>query len=309
MEPHGNLAVQGNRVTTPGGYVIEAHGGDCWSVTSPTGRRTGFNGATGATADGAAVFSGGQTHGSYFLPDGTKLTMGEAGSDSGSMDIYYGNQRVHCDGMDGAAPVMGGPTCDAAIHDIMHRDGRSFFLGGDGDDWFGGSGGGLQRILGDDNGSLGRMGEYWIDTAHAMLAQMAGLPAGGDTAGLQLPQVSSNQTTAACTATGTTPGSIFDRIQETDKSSELQQLLAGATTNGSFEDLMVAVMQQSIDSEMKKARGLAGNLDKSGSSGKNTTEFDLQVSMQRISRLFQTMTNIVKSMHDAKMAAVRNMKA
>jgi len=189
LDPAGHLGVdqEANKITTPGGYEIQANGNAEWTITSPNGEQTRIWGdphVQEISKNGVeASWDWDNKTMSFVLPDGTKVTA-DAQAANGvttNADVYYGNEHVQMTGMNGT-PHTGPVTYDAAVHDKFHDDGSTVFLGGSGNDWFKGDPNGMLKEITGGGGhqdlTLGQ--DLWFDSAIKQAAQLTGMPWMGD---------------------------------------------------------------------------------------------------------------------------------
>jgi hypothetical protein len=158
----GGLKLQGNEVTTPGGYKI-SYSGTTVNISGMGKVGGGSFAMAGATPFGSFAMAGqmpgrettgntkiwgdphvDQSNGktwdwkeksmSFNLPDGTKITM-NAESANGvvkSVDVYNGNEHVH-----GEGGSFQGSSYDGYMADAMQADGESVFArGNDVGQWY-----------------------------------------------------------------------------------------------------------------------------------------------------------------------------
>jgi hypothetical protein len=308
-DPAGHLAVEGNKVTTPGGYEIENLGGTKWKITSPNGKETVISGDPHVREGDGTVWHWDQATKSFVLPDGTKITANATGKlgVTTDLDIYYGNERVHMDGVNTSNPTTSVVTYDAAVHDKFHDDGSVAFLGGDGDDWFqAGADGVLREITGGGGNNPLTFGkELWFDAGIKQAAQLAGQPWMGDE-----PVVQGGGGAGGAEGAGKLDfWDMMQQIEDDKKRTAARAAAAGMNpANMSLEDLIMMVLSRAIRSQADKVMEKAKKIDAKGDDAKKTDDIELQMAVQRLSRLFQTLTNIIKQLHQAKEASVRNMK-
>lgn len=349
MDPAGSLTVEGNKITTPGGYTIENKGNSEFSITAPNGKKTTVWGDPHIkNTEGKHIADWDEKTATFMLPDGTKITANATDKLGLTTDfhVYYGNQHVECKGTNTANPTTSAVRYDAAVHDQFQKDGSQFFIGGDGDDLFKSVNGQLREVVGGGgNAELKYGGGFWIDSALREAANKAGLPydkvMNPENVMPFLPpnlrKILENKTAQTGNAGGaggaggaagtgeTEKKSFHDMLKEADKNAQSDNALAQVLTGGpiSIEDLIMGLMKEALKSESanayklaqsirdkkKAAAGMEGQAKGEAQADIDYSDFELQQATQRLSRLYQALSNIMKSFDDAKMTAVRNMKA
>jgi hypothetical protein len=290
MEPHGRLRVEGNTIYTPGGYKVEFLGNTTWKITSPDGKSTKIWGDPHVHETDGGRWDWDDKTMTFTLPDGTKITANATGKLGVTTDVhvYYGNQRISVNGVDGK-PQIGQLHYDGYAHDVQMRDGSRVFLGGDGDDWFKEAAGGREIIGGGGYSDLKLGKNFWV---------------GGDLLTRMLDGIHENRFKF----------SYIDAARE-ERDKEIRELLAMLRAGGgSFEDRIMALMVVAIKNEEARALRLAEKLDgmkrdDDRPHAGTLDNFRLQQSVQRMNRLYQMLSNIVKTIHEMKMTSVRHMKA
>lgn len=278
-EPHGRLQVDGNKIHTPGGYTVENLGNTNWKITSPNGKSTLIWGDPHVSESDGGRWDWDAKTMTFSLPDGTKITANATGPLGVTTDfhVYYGNQRVSATGVNTGNPQVSNVRYDAYRHDARMDDGSRVFLGGDGDDWFKESGGGREIIGGGGYEALKLGREYWSKLFSGPRIQP------------HLP-----------------PGGIVDSILDEERRRKIQQAAASVAGGGNVEDLVMLLMGTLLDKAEKDLRGAVRGL---GSNPSQKQLMELQLKMQKFQRLYDTMTNMMKTFHDTKMTAIRNIKA
>lgn len=271
LEPHGRLRVEGNTIYTPGGYKVENLGNTNWRITSPNGKSTLIHGDPHVSESDGGRWDWDAKTMSFTLPDGTKITANATGKLGVTTDfhVYYGNQHVAATGVHTGNPQVSGVMYDAYAHDAKMSDGSRVFLGGDGDDWFKEAAGG-REIIGGGGYSALRLGrEYWSKMA-------------------------------------TGPGGIVDLMLDEERRRKIEQAAVAVTGGGNIEDLIAVLLGGLLDSAEKDLRSAVAGLGKDPSQ-KELTE--LQMKLQKFQRLYDALSNMMKTFHDTKMTAIRALKA
>jgi len=68
-------------------------------------------------------------------------------------------------------------------------------------------------------------------------------------------------------------------------------------------------MSKLIENQQKKVLDKAGKIDQAGDKGASQTDtVELQMAMNRLQRMFETLSQAMKALHDAAMTAARNVK-
>ena len=160
--PCGNLQVDGNTITTPGGYKICVSGNAEWTITTPDGKTTRIWGDPHvAEGDGGkwdfhdnSVFS---------LPDGTKIYATTSGGDGATvttgLTITTGNEHVSVTGVNTGKPEVGQVQHGAFVPQGGFSVDDVYELGGDGDDWSSWATG--REVVGsEDNGKVQKFGDF-----------------------------------------------------------------------------------------------------------------------------------------------------
>jgi hypothetical protein len=137
----GGLKVDGNKVTTAGGYSIEPMSQYEWKITGPDGKETRVWGDPHvAEGDGGTWdFNANST---FVLGDGTKInvtTVPFNGNDAGAtvtgkLEIISGNDRVEINDIDKGKGTIGTVTQDGYAHANSFQ-GQVFVQGKETDDW------------------------------------------------------------------------------------------------------------------------------------------------------------------------------
>jgi hypothetical protein len=138
--PQGSLKSDGNAVTTPGGYKIEATGQFEWKITGPDGKTTRVWGDP-HVAEGDGGTWDFKRNSTFVLGDGTKINVTTAPYGSSGMtvtqglEIVSGNDRVTVSGIDKGKGVVGQVTPDGYAHSNTFGGNDVFVMGGETDDW------------------------------------------------------------------------------------------------------------------------------------------------------------------------------
>ena len=151
--PEGSLRNENGKITTPGGYTIEATKQHEWIITSPDGKTTRIWGDP-HVAEGDGGKWDFKRDSTFVLPDGTRINVKTAPWGDGKMtvtselEIISGNDRVGITGIDKGKGVIGDITQDGFAHANCFGNNDVFVMGREGDDWsFQG-----REIVGSDNG-------------------------------------------------------------------------------------------------------------------------------------------------------------
>ena len=338
LDPQGHLSVDGNKIVTPGGYTIEAVGNNTWKITSPTGKVTTISGDPHVHEKDGGVWDWDNKTMTFNLPDGTKVTAHATGPNgvTTDFDVYYGNEHVQATGINTGHPHVSTVRYDAAVHDMLHDDGHNVYLGGDGDDWFTMVNGQLREITGGGgHGELKFGGGFWIDGALRTAAQVAGLPHDAvpewnDIQGIRdfvnqilqqnggkIPKLPENN------LENKIKNAFLEWLMDTLQGSEGEDygedkkvkggkagILSG---KGSFLDRVMDKLFQIMEAKAQKVDTLINEYEqavkKDPESSQNTAKmFKLQKAMNELNQMMQTLTNIMKTIHDARMSVARNLK-
>lgn len=137
----GNLRVDGNKVTTAGGYTIEPMSQYEWKITGPDGKETRVWGDPHvAESDGGTWdFNANST---FVLGDGTKINVSTVPFDgnnngatvTGKLEIISGNDRIEITDIDKGKGKIGTITQDGYAHANSFQ-GQVFVQGRETDDW------------------------------------------------------------------------------------------------------------------------------------------------------------------------------
>lgn len=151
--PSGSLKTDGNVVTTPGGYKIEATGQHEWTITGPDGKTTRVWGDP-HVAEGDGGKWDFKRDSTFVLGDGTRVNVttkpwGNGGMTvTGGLEIISGNDRVQITDIDKGKGVVGPVTQDGYAHANSFTGKDVFVMGRETDDWsFQG-----KEIIGSNNG-------------------------------------------------------------------------------------------------------------------------------------------------------------
>lgn len=138
--PQGSLKADGNVVTTPGGYKIEATGQFEWKITGPDGKTTRVWGDP-HVAEGDGGTWDFKRNSTFVLGDGTRVNVTTApyGKDgmtvTSGLEIINGNDRVTVSGIDKGKGVVGQVTQDGYAHSNTFGGNDVFVMGRETDDW------------------------------------------------------------------------------------------------------------------------------------------------------------------------------
>jgi len=151
--PQGSLQTDGNVVTTPGGYKIEATGQFEWKITGPDGKSTRVWGDP-HVAEGDGGTWDFKRNSTFVLGDGTRINVTTAPWKDGKMtvtsglEIISGNDRVQISDIDKGKGKIGEVTADGYAHANSFAGNDVFVMGKETDDWsFQG-----KEIVGSNNG-------------------------------------------------------------------------------------------------------------------------------------------------------------
>jgi len=140
----------GGKVTTPGGYTIEACGNSEWKITGPDGKCTRVWGDPHvAESDGGKWDF--KRNSSFVLPDGTKINVKTTPSGNGmtvtsGLEIVNGDSRVEISGVNSGKPQTSQVQHNGQQWNTAGWD--QFVMGSQTDDWaFGG-----REIVGSEKG-------------------------------------------------------------------------------------------------------------------------------------------------------------
>ena len=157
-EPTLKVDPETDKVTTPGGYVIEPVDQYSWKVTGPDGKETLVWGDPHVKeSDGGAWdFKDDST---FVLPDGTKINVDTKPLENGttvtsSIEIVNGDSRVEIAGIDQGKGQTGAVTQSGQVYDTTGND--VFVMGAETDDWYLAD----REIVGsEDNGAVLKLGD------------------------------------------------------------------------------------------------------------------------------------------------------
>ncbi len=152
--PSGSLKVEGNVVTTAGGYKIEQLGQFDWRITGPDGKETKIWGDP-HVAEGDGGKWDFKNNSTFVLGDGTVINVTTAPF-SGNKDmtvtqgleIICGNDRVEVTGIDQGMGKIGTVTQDGYAHRNCFSGKDVFVMGRESDDWSKEG----REIIGSENG-------------------------------------------------------------------------------------------------------------------------------------------------------------
>jgi Domain of Unknown Function (DUF1521) len=140
--PAGSLKVDGDTVTTAGGYEIKMIGKHEWQITGPDGKTTRIWGdphVDEGDRDGNSDWDF-KRNSTFVLGDGTRInvTTVPGGADgmtvTGSLEIISGNDRVEVENIDKGKGEIGTVTQDG-YQRANSFDGDVFVMGRESDDW------------------------------------------------------------------------------------------------------------------------------------------------------------------------------
>lgn len=138
--PQGNLRTEDGKITTPGGYTIEATKQHEWIITGPDGKTTRIWGDP-HVAEGDGGKWDFKRDSTFVLGDGTKINVKTAPWGDGKMtvtselEIISGNDRVNVTGIDKGKGVVGSVTQDGYAHANCFGNNDVFVMGPESDDW------------------------------------------------------------------------------------------------------------------------------------------------------------------------------
>lgn len=151
--PQGSLKTDGNVVTTPGGYKIEATSQFEWKITGPDGKTTRVWGDP-HVAEGDGGKWDFKRNSTFVLGDGTRINVTTAPWQDGKMtvtsglEIISGNDRVQISDIDKGKGKIGEVTADGYAHANSFAGNDVFVMGRETDDWsFQG-----KEVIGSENG-------------------------------------------------------------------------------------------------------------------------------------------------------------
>lgn len=133
------MKTDGNVITTPGGYKVEATGKFEWTITGPDGKTTRVWGDP-HVAEGDGGKWDFKKNSTFVLGDGTKINVTTAPYGKNGMtvtsglEIISGNDRVTVSGIDKGKGVVGQVTQDGYAH-ANSFNGDVFVMGNETDDW------------------------------------------------------------------------------------------------------------------------------------------------------------------------------
>lgn len=138
--PKGSLKNEGGKITTPGGYTIEATKQHEWIITGPDGKTTKIWGDP-HVAEGDGGKWDFKRNSTFVLGDGTKINVTTAPWKDGKMtvtsnlEIISGNDRVNISDIDKGKGVVGPITQDGFAHSNCFGNADVFVMGRESDDW------------------------------------------------------------------------------------------------------------------------------------------------------------------------------
>lgn len=138
--PQGSLKTEGNKITTPGGYTVEATKQHEWIITGPDGKTTRIWGDP-HVAEGDGGKWDFKRDSTFVLGDGTRINVKTAPWKDGKMtvtselEVISGNDRVNVTGIDKAKGSVGQITQDGFAHSNCFGNSDVFVMGRETDDW------------------------------------------------------------------------------------------------------------------------------------------------------------------------------
>jgi hypothetical protein len=190
--PEGSLQTDGNVVTTPGGYKIEATGQYEWTITGPDGKTDRIWGDPHVVEGDGGKWDF-KRNSTFVLGDGTRINVSTTPhGDNGAtvttgLEIINGNDRVDISGIDKGKGVVGQVTQDGYAHANDFGGNDVFVMGDETDDWSfqgreitGSNNGGDSFQLGDDlaagdtNALWAGNDSDWMQLIHNFLREMMG---------------------------------------------------------------------------------------------------------------------------------------
>ena len=187
--PSGSLKNEGGKITTPGGYTIEATKQHEWIITGPDGKTTRIWGDP-HVAEGDGGKWDFKRDSTFVLGDGTKINVKTAPWNDGkmtvtsSLEIISGNDRVNITDIDKGKGVTGPITQDGYAHSNCFGNNDVFVMGRESDDWAyqgrevtGSKDGGASFELGRDlpaGNVRPNPGDNWLQPQRQFLNQLLG---------------------------------------------------------------------------------------------------------------------------------------
>lgn len=141
--PEGSLQVEGDTITTPGGYEIKQLGQHEWSITGPDGATTRVWGdphVDEGDREGATDWDF-KRNSTFVLGDGTRINVstvphGDNGMTvTGGLEVISGNERVQVSGIGEGKGQIGEVTQDGYAHANNFAGADVFVMGDQADDW------------------------------------------------------------------------------------------------------------------------------------------------------------------------------
>lgn len=138
--PQGSLKNEGGKITTPGGYTIEATKQHEWIITGPDGKTTRVWGDP-HVAEGDGGKWDFKRNSTFVLGDGTRINVTTAPWKDGKMtvtsglEIISGNDRVNITDIDKGKGVTGPIKQDGFAHSNCFGNADVFVMGRESDDW------------------------------------------------------------------------------------------------------------------------------------------------------------------------------
>lgn len=118
--------------------------------------------------------------------------------------------------------------------------------------------------------------------------------------------VSGGSSEAAANASGASDASSWDFLRDPSISLEEKLMLLMAKLAEHYDD---EINKKMGEIEKATSSGAAGTHGQKDSSDLQTLQVKLQTLMQQRQQMFQTVTAMMRSLHDTSMAAIRNLKA
>lgn len=171
-ESKGGLTVEGNTITTEGGYKIEVLGRAEWRITDPEGNTTRIWGdphveegdRNGATSEGNGGWDF-KDNTTFHLGDGTVVNVttvpaGNGTTVTGQLNIVNGDHHVQVSNMDKGMGEIGEVTTNGEQIVDQYADYQDVYQGEQADDWgFEDESGVIREIV----GSRGKGEEFVLD--------------------------------------------------------------------------------------------------------------------------------------------------
>lgn len=157
-QPPGSLKTDGNKITTAGGYTIEATSQFEWKITGPDGKTTRVWGDPHVEEGDGGKFDF-KRNSTFVLGDGTKINVttvpyGNGATVTGKLEVISGNDRVEVTDIDKGQGKVGTVTQDGFAHANSFQ-GDVFVQGRETDDW---SSNGKEIIGSENQGETFKLG-------------------------------------------------------------------------------------------------------------------------------------------------------